>query len=67
MIPKTYIIGAVFFILGIFFGGIAVYVQLTTLPEDIPGGIACTMDAKICPDGTGVGRTGPNCEFAPCP
>ncbi len=29
--------------------------------------IACTMEAKICPDGTGVGRTGPNCEFAPCP
>lgn len=28
---------------------------------------ACTQDAKICPDGTGVGRTGPNCEFAPCP
>ncbi|MDD5147605.1 MAG: hypothetical protein PHV63_03625 [Candidatus Daviesbacteria bacterium] len=28
---------------------------------------ACTMDAKICPDGTSVGRTGPNCEFAPCP
>lgn len=27
---------------------------------------ACTMDAKICPDGTSVGRTGPNCEFAPC-
>ncbi len=30
-------------------------------------GVACTMEAKICPDGTGVGRTGPNCEFAPCP
>lgn len=29
--------------------------------------IACTMEAKICPDGTGVGRTGPNCEFAACP
>ncbi|MFC1722132.1 IPT/TIG domain-containing protein [Patescibacteria group bacterium] len=29
--------------------------------------IACTEDAKICPDGTAVGRTGPNCEFAPCP
>jgi hypothetical protein len=29
--------------------------------------IMCTMEAKICPDGTGVGRTGPNCEFAPCP
>jgi len=29
--------------------------------------VMCTMEAKICPDGTGVGRTGPNCEFAPCP
>lgn len=28
---------------------------------------ACTMDAKVCPDGSAVGRTGPNCEFAPCP
>jgi predicted lipoprotein with Yx(FWY)xxD motif len=28
---------------------------------------ACTAEAKICPDGTAVGRTGPNCEFAPCP
>lgn len=29
--------------------------------------IACTADALICPDGSAVGRTGPNCEFAPCP
>ncbi|MFZ3073897.1 MAG: hypothetical protein WA093_02075 [Minisyncoccales bacterium] len=28
---------------------------------------ACTMEAKICPDGSAVGRTGPNCEFASCP
>lgn len=28
---------------------------------------ACTLDALICPDGSSVGRTGPNCEFAPCP
>lgn len=27
----------------------------------------CTEEAKVCPDGTTVGRTGPNCEFAPCP
>jgi len=26
----------------------------------------CTMEAKICPDGTSVGRTGPSCAFAPC-
>lgn len=30
-------------------------------------GVACTMDAKICPDGSSVGRVGPNCEFAACP
>ncbi|MDO8618505.1 MAG: hypothetical protein Q7R49_01010 [Candidatus Daviesbacteria bacterium] len=35
--------------------------------KSIPQQIACTMDAKICPDGTGVGRVGPKCEFAPCP
>jgi hypothetical protein len=29
-------------------------------------GVVCTMDAKVCPDGTSVGRTGPNCEFK-CP
>jgi len=27
----------------------------------------CTMEAKLCPDGSYVGRTGPNCEFTPCP
>lgn len=29
-------------------------------------GVACTMDAMQCPDGSYVGRTGPNCEFV-CP
>ena len=29
--------------------------------------VACTMDAKLCPDGSYVGRIGPNCEFALCP
>ena len=29
--------------------------------------LACTMEAKICPDGTAVGREGPNCEFKACP
>ena len=28
---------------------------------------ACTQEAKICPDGSAVGKTGPNCEFAACP
>ncbi|MBS3050961.1 MAG: DUF333 domain-containing protein [Candidatus Aenigmarchaeota archaeon] len=25
------------------------------------------MEAKLCPDGSSVGRTGPDCGFAPCP
>jgi hypothetical protein len=29
--------------------------------------VACTMEARLCPDGSYVGRTGPNCEFAACP
>lgn len=29
--------------------------------------VACPLDAKICADGSSVGRTGPNCEFAACP
>jgi len=32
-----------------------------------PKQMACTKEAMICPDGSFVGRTGQNCEFAPCP
>lgn len=32
-----------------------------------PDGIACTMEARLCPDGSAVGRQGPNCEFSLCP
>lgn len=33
-------------------------------PDDA---IMCTMEAKLCSDGSSVGRSGPKCEFAPCP
>lgn len=29
--------------------------------------VYCTQDAKICPDGSGIGRIAPFCEFAQCP
>ncbi|MCX6790919.1 MAG: hypothetical protein NTV62_01850 [Candidatus Gribaldobacteria bacterium] len=32
-----------------------------------PEPVACTMEAMLCPDGSSVGRVGPNCEFAECP
>ena len=28
--------------------------------------VFCTQEARQCPDGSYVGRTEPNCEFAPC-
>ncbi|KKQ46034.1 MAG: hypothetical protein US63_C0007G0011 [Candidatus Moranbacteria bacterium GW2011_GWC2_37_8] len=28
--------------------------------------VACTMEVKLCDDGSFVSRTGPNCEFAEC-
>lgn len=31
-----------------------------------PAPIACTMEAKVCPDGSSVGRSGPDCAFAAC-
>lgn len=34
----------------------------------IPGQASqCTLEAKICPDGSAVGREGVNCEFPECP
>jgi hypothetical protein len=29
--------------------------------------VMCTMEARQCPDGSYVGRTGPKCEFSACP
>ncbi|MDP3917237.1 MAG: hypothetical protein Q8Q42_03030 [Nanoarchaeota archaeon] len=29
--------------------------------------VACSTEAKICPDGSAVGRVGPDCEFEKCP
>ncbi|MFA5877767.1 MAG: hypothetical protein WC845_00075 [Candidatus Staskawiczbacteria bacterium] len=43
-------------------GGVAYY-YITKQPSPV----ACTAEAKVCPDGSAVGRVGPNCEFAACP
>jgi hypothetical protein len=32
-----------------------------------PSRTRCTKDARQCPDGSFVSRSGPNCAFAPCP
>jgi len=47
----------------------AIYLWLAETAEApmLEDGVMCTADAMECPDGSYVGRTGPNCEFAECP
>jgi len=33
----------------------------------IGSGEPCNMDTRVCPDGSSIGRVGPNCDFAKCP
>lgn len=40
---------------------------ISTFKFDSSDMVACTADAKLCPDGSAVGRSGPKCEFAACP
>lgn len=49
--------------------GAGAFIYRNMMERPIPPGeepVACTMEAKLCPDGSAVGRQGPNCEFAAC-
>ncbi len=39
----------------------------TNAPQSNENPTVCTADAKLCPDGSYVGRVPPSCEFALCP
>ena len=43
------------------------YLGIIALKEDLPEPLACTMDAKLCSDGSYVSRAAPECEFTSCP
>lgn len=47
--------------------GVAVLAWVSSSEPKPTEPVYCTQDAKICPDGSYVGRIGPKCEFAPCP
>ena len=57
------IIGAIILLIALVLGSIFLYQTRQKSSEPV----ACTMDSKVCPDGTVVGRVPPTCEFAPCP
>ncbi|MCK5095835.1 MAG: hypothetical protein KAR24_00615 [Candidatus Pacebacteria bacterium] len=47
--------------------GVTIFVENRDSDNKIKEPVACTLDAKICPDGSSVGRIPPDCEFATCP
>jgi len=68
MILKRYFNNKRFLVIilsGIVLIGAGYLLRLRT--DSINEPIFCTQEAKLCPDGSYVGRTGPNCEFAECP
>jgi hypothetical protein len=61
---RTIFIGIVVILIGIL---VWLFFERTPVFSPAPIPVACTMEAKMCPDGSSVGRSGPNCEFAACP
>ena len=59
---KFLIIGGIVIAVAIFVG-IVVWFQFFAEKE----AVFCTQEAKLCSDGSYVGRTGPKCEFSVCP
>ncbi len=43
------------------------YVASPTPTDSEQEQVFCTQEAKLCPDGSYVGRKGPKCEFEACP
>jgi len=59
-------------VLGVLAAAVIAYMAYTSGQQNQPGAPgqeqhACTLEAKLCADGSYVGRVGPNCEFASCP
>lgn len=55
------------FVVSIIIGIIIILIFLGWLFTSSNSIEGCTEEAKLCPDGTAIGRTGPNCEFSQCP
>jgi hypothetical protein len=58
--PKQLFI--IIILIGILFGAGYFYNKKNQTVQTV-----CTLEAKLCPDGSYVGRSGPKCEFTPCP
>lgn len=51
----------------IFVLGVGAFLYRNTVERPyVAEGTVCTLEAKLCPDGSSVGRSGPSCAFSPC-
>lgn len=67
---KIFIMLLLFFTAVTFASSFSAYAVAKSIVENDgreTSGIACTEEAKLCPDGSSVVRQGPNCEFSECP
>ena len=65
MISSNHMKKSIIIVALLFLGGLGAWAFYPKLKS--PVGIACTMEAKLCPDGSYALRSGPKCEFAECP
>ncbi len=64
---KNFLIGIVIFLLILLVLITGAFYFYKSKEISTPVEVACTMEAKQCPDGSYVGRSGPKCEFTACP
>ncbi|MCK4918543.1 MAG: hypothetical protein KAS02_02055 [Candidatus Pacebacteria bacterium] len=65
---KGFVSAVLLVILGVIIvGGGSVYIISQKDVINNIKNLACTEEAKLCPDGSAVGRIAPDCEFAECP
>lgn len=63
---KEYINSIIVIVIVLIIGGLVWYNSARSpMANEEP--VSCTQEAKLCPDGSYVGRTGPQCQFAVCP
>lgn len=59
----------IFLVIGIAIIAFFIITKPTSTPTSAPtpDQVFCTQEAKLCPDGSYVSRTGPQCQFSACP
>lgn len=61
------LLAGVLLVLVVGIGGFFYRNILERKPVPQAGQVACTLEARVCPSGASVGRTGSSCEFEACP